>query len=103
MMIWSNTVISKIGGPRHCDLKRLADRLRKNGFRISENTIGYFEGKTGNAHQEIVLNKIGLEILKRYDYIMPRVPINKRMNTNLKPIASLLEWNEIKLQLWKAD
>jgi site-specific recombinase XerC len=85
-----------IGGPRHGDLKRLSDTLRKNGFKIKQNTISYFEGKTGNAHQEIVLNKIGLEILEKYNYIMPRVPTNQRMNTNLKTIAKLLEWNEIK-------
>ena len=85
-----------IGGPRHGDLKRLADALRKNGFKITQNTISYFEGKTGNAHQEIVLNKIGLEILEKYNYVMPRVPTNQRMNTNLKTIAKLLEWDEIK-------
>lgn len=27
---------------------------------------------------------------------MPRVPTNQRMNANLKSIAKLLEWNEIK-------
>lgn len=85
-----------IGGPRHGDLKRLADTLRKNGFKIKQNTISYFEGKTGNAHQEIVLNKIGLEILEKYNYVMPRVPTNQRMNTNLKTIAKLLTWDEIK-------
>lgn len=85
-----------IGGPRHGDLKRLVDTLRKNGFKINQNTISYFEGKTGNAHQEIVLNRIGLEILQKYGYVMPRVPTNQRMNTNLKTIATLLEWNEIK-------
>jgi hypothetical protein len=85
-----------IGGPRHGDLKRLADTLRKNGFQIKQNAITYFEGKTGNAHHEIPLNKIGMEILEKYDYIMPRVPTNQRMNKNLKAIAKLLEWNEIK-------
>jgi site-specific recombinase XerD len=80
-----------IGSPRHGDLKRLADTLRKNGFEVHQNTISYFEGKTGNAHQEIVLNKIGLEILTKYNYVMPRVPTNQRMNTNLKTIAKLLE------------
>jgi hypothetical protein len=85
-----------IGGPRHGDLKRLADTLRKNGFSINQNTVSYFEGKTGNAHQEIALNKIGLEILENYDYVMPRVPTNQRMNKNLKEIAKLLEWEEIK-------
>lgn len=85
-----------IGGPRHGDLKRLAEILRKNGFEIKQNTISYFEGKTGNAHQEIVLNKIGLEILEKYNYVMPRVPANQRMNKNLKSIAKLLQWNEIK-------
>lgn len=85
-----------IGGPRHGDLKRLADTLRKNGFKIKQNTISYFEGKTGNAHQEIVLNKIGLEIFEKYNHVMPRVPTNQRMNANLKSIAKLLEWNEIK-------
>jgi hypothetical protein len=52
--------------------------------------------KTGNAHQEIVLNKIGLEVLAKYNYVMPRVPTNQRMNANLKTIAKLLDWNEIK-------
>jgi hypothetical protein len=85
-----------IGGPRHGDLKRLADTLRKNGFKIKQNSISYFEGKTGNAHQEIILNKIGLEILAKYNYVMPRVPTNQRMNKNLKAIAKLLEWDEIK-------
>lgn len=85
-----------IGGPRHGDLKKLADTLRRNGFKLNQNTITYFEGKTGNAHQEIALNKIGLEILKKYDFVMPKVPSNQRMNTNLKEIAKLLEWNEIK-------
>jgi hypothetical protein len=85
-----------IGGPRHGDLKRLADTLRKNGFQIKQNTISYFEGKTGNAHQEIVLNKIGLEILQKYNHVMPKVPTNQRMNTNLKTIAKLLNWDEIK-------
>ena len=85
-----------IGGPRHGDLKRLANTLRKNGFKINENTITYFEGKTGNAHQEIILNNIGLEILQKYHYVMPRVPSNQRMNANLKSIAKLLEWGEIK-------
>lgn len=85
-----------IGGPRHGDLKRLADTLLKNGFSINQNTVSYFEGKTGNAHQEIALNKIGLEILDKYNYVMPRVPTNQRMNKNLKEIAKLLEWNEIK-------
>lgn len=85
-----------IGGPRHGDLKRLADTLRKNGFQVKQNTISYFEGKTGNAHQEIVLNKIGLEILQKYNHVMPKVPTNQRMNTNLKTIAKLLNWDEIK-------
>jgi hypothetical protein len=86
-----------IGGPRHGDLKRLSETLRKNGFKIKHNAITYFEGKTGNAHHEIALNKIGLEILAKYNYVMPRVPSNQRMNTNLKEIAKLLEWaDEIK-------
>ena len=85
-----------IGGPRHGDLKKLADNLRKNGFSINQNTVSYFEGKTGNAHREIALNKIGLEILEKYNYVMPRVPTNQRMNKNLKEIAKLLEWGEIK-------
>lgn len=85
-----------IGGPRHGDLKKLADTLRRNGFKLNQNTISYFEAKTGNAHQEITLNKIGLDILKKYDFVMPKVPSNQRMNTNLKEIAKLLEWDEIK-------
>ena len=85
-----------IGGPRFGDLVRLAASLRKNGFSVNLNTISYFEGKTGNAHQEIILNKIGLEILEKYNYVMPPVPSNFRMNQNLKSIARLLDWNEIK-------
>lgn len=85
-----------IGGPRHGDLKKLADTLRRNGFKLNQNTISYFEAKTGNAHQEITLNKIGLDILKKYDFVMPKVPSNQRMNTNLKEIAKLLEWDAIK-------
>lgn len=85
-----------IGGPRHGDLKRLVGTLRKNGFRINQNTISYFEGKTGNAHQEIILNKIGLEILQKYNHVLPRVPTNQRMNKNLKEIAKLLEWDDVK-------
>jgi hypothetical protein len=65
-------------------------------LKLNQNTISYFEGKTGNADQGITLNKIGLEILKKYDFVMPKVPSNQRMNTNLKEIAKLLEWNEIK-------
>jgi site-specific recombinase XerC len=85
-----------IGGPRHGDLKRLADTLKRNGFKLDRNTITYFEGKTGNAHQEITLNKIGLQILAKYNFVMPKVPSNQRMNKNLKEIAKLLDWNEIK-------
>jgi len=85
-----------LGGPRHGDLKRLVDGLRKNGFSVHHNTISYFEGKTGNAHQEIALNKIGLDILEKYSFTIPRVPTNQRMNKNLKTIAELLEWNEVK-------
>lgn len=85
-----------IGGPRHGDLKRMAETLKKNGFKVNQNTITYFEGKTGNAHQEIVLNKIGLEILAKYNNVLPRVPTNQRMNTNLRAIARLLDWNQIK-------
>lgn len=85
-----------IGGPRYKDLVRLAAVLRKNGFSINHNTISYFESKTGNAHQEIILNKIGLEVLARYNYKMPYVASNFRMNQNLKSIARLLDWDEIK-------
>lgn len=85
-----------IGGPRHGDLKRLADSLRKNGYRLTDNTITYFESKTGNAHQEISLNKIGMEIMRKYKNEIPHVPSNFRMNKNLKSIAGLLGWDEIK-------
>ena len=85
-----------IGGPRYGDLVRLAAVLRKNGFSVNQNTITYFEAKTGNAHQEIILNKIGLEVLERYNFKMPEVVSNFRMNQNLKTIADLLDWTEIK-------
>ena len=42
-----------IGGPRHGDLKRLGDSLRRFGFNLHSNSISFFEGKTGNAHNEI--------------------------------------------------
>ena len=85
-----------IGGPRYGDLVRLAAVLRKNGFSINKNTISYFESKTGNAHEEIILNKIGLEVLEKYNFKMPEVVSNFRMNQNLKTIADLLDWTEIK-------
>ena len=91
-----------IGGPRHGDLKKLGDSLRKNGFSMKQNSLSYFESKTGNAHQEIVINQFGLEILKKYDYSFPYVPTNQRMNQNLKSIARLLTWGEIK-QIPKYD
>lgn len=91
-----------IGGPRHGDLKKLGDSLRKNGFSMKQNSISYFESKTGNAHQEIMVNQFGLEILKKYDYSFPYVPTNQRMNQNLKTIAGLLMWEEIK-QIPKYD
>jgi hypothetical protein len=40
---------------------------------------------------------MALEILIKYNNTLPRVPINQRMNTNLRTIASLLNWTEIKL------
>ena len=85
-----------IGGPRYGDLVRLAAVLHKNGFSVIQNTITYFEAKTGNAHQEIILNKIGLEVLEKYNFKMPEVVSNFRMNQNLKTIADLLDWTEIK-------
>lgn len=91
-----------IGGPRHGDLKKLGDSLRKNGFSLKQNSISYFESKTGNAHQEIMVNQFGLEILKKYEYKFPYVPTNQRMNQNLKTIAGLLMWEEIK-QIPKYD
>ena len=57
--------------------------------------ITYFEGKTGNAHKEILANKFGQEILDKYS-VFPHVPTNQRMNTNLKSIAYKLKWFEIK-------
>jgi hypothetical protein len=85
-----------IGGPRHGDLKRLSEFLRKNGFNLNRNSITYFESKTGNAHQEIQINKFGLHIMEKVKYQFPYIPSNQRMNTNLKTIAHLLDWNEIK-------
>jgi hypothetical protein len=84
-----------IGGPRHGDLQKMSESFRKHGFNLSQGVITYFERKTGNAHKEILVNKFGLEILKKYP-LFPYVPSNQRMNTNLKSIAQKLEWNEIK-------
>lgn len=84
-----------IGGPRHGDLQKMGDSFRKHGFDLNQGVITYFERKTGNAHKEILVNKFGLEIIKKYP-VFPYVPSNARMNTNLKSIASKLEWNEIK-------
>ena len=85
-----------IGGPRHGDLKQLGVTRRKYGFRVEKNMLTYFERKTGNAHHEILLNKIGIEILEKYNYSLPHVPSNFRMNKNLKAIGKLLSWDEIK-------
>lgn len=76
-----------IGGPRHGDLKKLGNSLRRFGFNVQSNCINFFEGKTGNAHNDIIVNKFGLEILEKEDYIFPHVPSNTRMNKNLKSIA----------------
>ncbi len=84
-----------IGGPRHGDLQHMSESFRKHGFNLNQGVITYFERKTGNAHKEILVNKFGLEILKKYPKF-PHVPSNQRMNTNLKSIAKKLEWNDIK-------
>lgn len=84
-----------IGGPRHGDLQRMAKSFRKHGFTINQGVITYFEQKTGNEHQEILVNKFGQEILHKYS-TFPYVPSNQRMNTNLKSIANKLSWSEIK-------
>jgi hypothetical protein len=85
-----------IGGPRHGDLKRLGDALRRFGFNLHSNSISFFEGKTGNAHNEIQVNRFGIEVLEKENFIFPHVPSNQRMNQNLKTIAKKLEWDEIK-------
>lgn len=85
-----------IGGPRHGDLKTLGHSLRRFGFNIQNNCISFFEGKTGNAHNDIMVNRFGLEILEKENYIFPHVPSNTRMNKNLKSIARKLKWDEIK-------
>jgi hypothetical protein len=85
-----------IGGPRHGDLKKLGHALRRFGFNVQSNCINLFEGKTGNAHNDIIVNKFGLEILEKENYIFPHVPSNTRMNKNLKSIAKKLKWDEIK-------
>ena len=85
-----------IGGPRHGDLKRLGDALRRFGFNLHNSSISYFEGKTGNAHNEVFVNRIGIEVLEMENFIFPHVPSNQRMNQNLKTIAKKLKWTEIK-------
>lgn len=85
-----------IGGPRHGDLKKLGNSLRRFGFNIQSNCISFFEGKTGNAHNDIMVNKFGIEILEKENHIFPHVPSNTRMNKNLKSIAKKLKWDEIK-------
>lgn len=85
-----------IGGPRHGDLKRMSESFRKHGYNINQGVITYFERKTGNAHQEILVNKFGQEILDKYSVRFPHVPTNQRMNANLKNIAKKLNWTDIK-------
>ncbi|MBT1702300.1 tyrosine-type recombinase/integrase [Chryseosolibacter indicus] len=85
-----------IGGPRHGDLKRLGESLRRFGFNLNSNSISFFEGKTGNAHNEIQVNRFGIEVLEKEKFIFPHVPSNQRMNQNLKSIAKKLDWDEIK-------
>jgi hypothetical protein len=63
---------------------------------VRDHALSYFEGKTGNSHREIILNSIGLGILEKYDFTLPHVPSNFRMNANLKAIGRILEWDEIK-------
>jgi hypothetical protein len=84
-----------IGGPRHGDLRKMSESFCKHGFNLNQGVITYFEGKTGNAHKEILANKFGQEILDKYS-VFPHVPTNQRMNTNLKSIAYKLKWFEIK-------
>jgi hypothetical protein len=70
--------------------------LRRFGFNIQSNCINFFEGKTGNANNDNIVNKFGIEILDKENYIFPHVPSNTRMNKNLKSIARKLKWDEIK-------
>ena len=85
-----------IGGPRHGDLQKIGKGLREDQRKLSTSKLTYFENKTGKAHLDIIPNKIGVEILKKYNYCFPHVPSNFRMNENLKTIATLLNWNELK-------
>ena len=62
-------------------MTRLAASLRKNGFSLNQDTISYFEGKIGLAEIQLC-DATG--------------PSNFRMNQNLKSVARLLDWNEIK-------
>lgn len=84
-----------IGGPRHGDLKKIGKYLRDNAARIKELGINYFEGKTGNAHKGVELNRFGWEVLEKYNYEFPHVPSNYRMNQNLKAIARFLKWRQL--------
>ncbi len=85
-----------IGGPRHKDLEQIGESLRKNGFSVNQNVLTYFESKTGNAHSEIVMNRFGMQVLKKYKGMFPIVPNNYRMNKHLKCIATRLNWDETK-------
>lgn len=85
-----------IGGPRFNDLKSISKSLERNEFNLNRNTITYFETKTGNPHQEIVLNELAMGILNKYHNKLPAVPCNQPMNRNLRKIAYLLNWDEIK-------
>ncbi|NOT76961.1 MAG: site-specific integrase [Cyclobacteriaceae bacterium] len=85
-----------IGGPRHGDLQKIGKGLREDQRKLSTGKLTYFENKTGKAHLDIAPNKIGVEILKKYNYCFPHVPSNYRMNVNLKTIAALLKWDEPK-------
>ncbi|HEY9048174.1 MAG TPA: phage integrase SAM-like domain-containing protein [Ohtaekwangia sp.] len=84
-----------IGGTRHGDLKRMSESFRKHGYTVDQGVITYFERKTGNEHQEVLVNRFGQEILAKYSKF-PYVPTNQRMNANLKSIANKLKWFEIK-------
>ncbi|MBL0745932.1 tyrosine-type recombinase/integrase [Chryseolinea lacunae] len=69
-----------IGGPRHGDLQRIGESLRRHGYNLNNTSITYFESKTGNAHKEIYVNKFGMEVLKKYDQF-PYVPSNWRIRS----------------------
>lgn len=79
-----------MGGLRHGDLRELGQMLSQYG--AQRGGVTFFEKKTANEHHEVPFNALSLMIINKYP-VFPYVPSNQRMNTNLKEIAKLLEWN----------